>query len=139
MMDISILIPAGIVLVIILLIIVFAQRYKTVRADEAMIITGAMTRNGMKIVKAGGAFVFPIIQNAEILSLQVHTLEIKTPEVYTEQGVPVMADGVAQVKIKGDIESIATAANSSSASRKMNCGVSPLRLWKVISAPFSVR
>jgi len=108
--DTSILIPAGIILVIILLVIVFAKRYRTVRADEAMIITGAMTRNGMKIVKAGGAFVFPIIQNAEILSLQVHTLEIKTPEVYTEQGVPVMADGVAQVKIKGDIESIATAA-----------------------------
>ncbi len=40
----SLLIPAGIVVVIILLIIVFAKRYRTVRADEAMIITGAMTR-----------------------------------------------------------------------------------------------
>lgn len=100
----------GIIAVLVLLVVVFATRYRTVRADEAMIITGAVTRNGMKIVKAGGAFVFPIIQSAETLSLQVHTLEIKTPEVYTEQGVPVMADGVAQVKIKGDIESIATAA-----------------------------
>lgn len=110
MNDMSVMIPIGIIGVIILLVVVFATRYRTVRADEAMIITGAMTRDGMKIVKAGGAFVFPIIQSSEILSLQVHTLEIKTPEVYTEQGVPVMADGVAQVKIKGDTESIATAA-----------------------------
>jgi len=108
--NLGMLIPIGIVSVLVLLIIVFALRYKTVKADEAMIVTGALTTNGMKIVKAGGAFVFPIIQSSEILSLQVHTLEIKTPEVYTEQGVPVMADGVAQVKIKGDIESIATAA-----------------------------
>src|SRR5690606_34090740 len=100
----------GIIAVLVLLVVVFATRYRTVRADEAMIVTGALTRDGMKIVKAGGTFVFPIIQSSEILSLQVHTLEIRTPEVYTEQGVPVMADGVAQVKIKGDIESISTAA-----------------------------
>lgn len=110
MENISVIIPIGIVVVLVLLIVVFAMRYRTVRADEAMIVTGALTRDGMKIVKAGGTFVFPIIQSSEILSLQVHTLEIRTPEVYTEQGVPVMADGVAQVKIKGDIESISTAA-----------------------------
>lgn len=101
---------AGIVVVLILLIVVFASRYRTVKADEAMIVTGALTRDGMKIVKAGGAFVWPIIQNASFLSLQVQTLDIRTPEVYTIHGVPVMVDGVAQIKIKGDQESIATAA-----------------------------
>jgi len=109
-LDYTLLVPIGIVIVLFLLAVVFATRYRTVKADEAMIVTGALTRDGMKIVKAGGSFVWPIVQNAEFLSLQVNTLDIKTPEVYTSQGVPVMVDGVAQIKIKGDIESIATAA-----------------------------
>jgi flotillin len=106
----TLLVPIGIVVVLFLLAVVFATRYRTVKADQAMIVTGALTADGMKIVKAGGAFVWPVVQNAEFLSLQVQTLDIRTPEVYTSQGVPVMVDGVAQIKIKGDIESIATAA-----------------------------
>ena len=109
-MNMTLYIPVGIVIVVILLIVVFASRYRTVKADEAMIVTGALTRNGMKIVKAGGTFVWPVVQNYSMLSLQVQTLDIRTPEVYTMHGVPVMVDGVAQVKIKGDLESIATAA-----------------------------
>lgn len=109
-MDMTLYIPVGIVVVVILLIVVFACRYRTVKADQAMIVTGALTRDGMKIVKAGGTFVWPIVQNATFLSLQVQTLDVRTPEVYTMHGVPVMVDGVAQIKIKGDLESIATAA-----------------------------
>ncbi len=110
MMDMSVYIPVGIVIVVVLLIIVFASRYRTVKADEAMIVTGALTSDGMKIVKAGGTFVWPIVQSTSFLTLQVHTLDIRTPEVYTMHGVPVMVDGVAQIKVKGDMESIATAA-----------------------------
>jgi flotillin len=109
-MNSVVLVPIGIVVVLLFLAILFASRYKTVGADSAMIITGAGTRNGLKIVKAGGALVLPIIQQAQTLSLRMYTLEVKTPEVYTEQGVPVMVDGVAQIKIQGDNESISTAA-----------------------------
>lgn len=109
-LNMTVLVPIGVVVVLFLLGIVFATRYRTVNADQAMIVTGAITRDGMKIVKAGGTFVWPVVQHAEFLSLQVQTLDIKTPEVYTSQGVPVMVDGVAQIKIKGDVESIATAA-----------------------------
>ena len=109
-MDAIVLIPIGIVVVLFLLIIVFISRYRTVSADTAMIITGAGTKSGIKIVKAGGALVLPVIQKSRSLSLRIHTIDVRTPEVYTEQGVPVMVDGVAQVKIKGDNESIATAA-----------------------------
>jgi flotillin len=35
---------------------------------------------------------------------------VQTPEVYTSKGVPVKVDGVAQIKVKGDDISIATAA-----------------------------
>jgi flotillin len=65
---------------------------------------------GYRIVKGGGAFVWPVFEKAEILSLELLTLDIKLPEVYTTTGVPVVVDGVAQIKVKGEDISIATAA-----------------------------
>jgi flotillin len=114
------LIPAIVVGVLVVLGIAFWARYKTVSPDEAMIITGSFlgTKNAMvdesgrkiKIVRGGGAFILPIFQQAEFLSLLSHKLDVSTPEVYTEQGVPVLADGVAIIKIGGTVEDVATAA-----------------------------
>ncbi|WP_051188113.1 flotillin family protein [Brevibacillus thermoruber] len=111
---------AVVVSVFVVLGIAFWARYKTVGADEAMIVTGSFlgTKNvlsdesgrKMKIVRGGGAFILPIFQQANFLSLLSHKLDVSTPEVYTEQGVPVMADGVAIIKVGGSIEDIATAA-----------------------------
>ncbi|MFC4075351.1 flotillin family protein [Salinithrix halophila] len=98
----------------------FWARYKTVGADEALIVTGSMlgrknvltddSGKKMKIIRGGGAFIVPIFQRAERLSLLSHKLTVSTPEVYTEQGVPVMADGVAIIKIGGSLDDVATAA-----------------------------
>jgi flotillin len=98
----------------------FWARYKTVSPDEAMIVTGSFlgTRNVLtdetgrkiKIVRGGGAFILPVFQQSQFLSLLSHKLDVSTPEVYTEQGVPVMADGVAIIKIGGSVEDVATAA-----------------------------
>jgi flotillin len=46
----------------------------------------------------------------DVLWLEVMTLDITTPEVYTKPGVPIVVDGVAQVKIRGDEASIRTAS-----------------------------
>ncbi|MFD2673566.1 flotillin family protein [Marinicrinis sediminis] len=122
-MDFSnqlVLIPAIIIGVLVLLGIAFWARYKTVGPDEAMVVTGSMlgTKNvitdengrSIKIVRGGGAFIIPIFQAAEYISLLSLKLDVSTPEVYTEQGVPVMTDGVAIIKIGGSSEDIATAA-----------------------------
>ncbi|SEN38613.1 flotillin family protein [Lihuaxuella thermophila] len=100
--------------------IAFWARYKTVGADEAMIVTGSMLGNKnvlsddagrkIKIIRGGGAFIVPIFQRAEKLSLLSHKLTVSTPEVYTEQGVPILVDGVAIIKIGGSLEDVATAA-----------------------------
>lgn len=113
-------IPVIVVVVLIVFALAFWARYKTVGPDEAMIVTGSFLgkRNVLvdesgrriKIVRGGGAFILPIFQGAEFLSLLSHKLDVSTPEVYTEQGVPVMADGVAIIKIGGSVEDIATAA-----------------------------
>ena len=113
-------IPAVVVGVLIVLGLAFWARYKTVSPDEAMIVTGSFLGNSnvtsdeggrkIKIVRGGGAFILPVFQQADYLSLLSHKLDVSTPEVYTEQGVPVAANGVAIIKIGGNVEDIATAA-----------------------------
>ncbi|GGD65265.1 flotillin family protein [Paenibacillus nasutitermitis] len=113
-------IPGVVVAVLIVLGIAFWARYKTVGPDESMIVTGSylgrknvdIDESGrrIKVIRGGGAFILPVFQRAEFLSLLSHKLDVSTPEVYTEQGVPVMADGVAIIKIGGAVEDIVTAA-----------------------------
>lgn len=115
-----ILIPVLVVGAVFLLLLTFGARYKTVGPDAAMIITGSFlgstnvtaddSGRRIKIVRGGGAFVFPIFQRREYISLLSHKLDVTTPEVYTEQGVPVLADGVAIIKVGGSVEDVATAA-----------------------------
>ncbi|WP_078549059.1 flotillin family protein [Litchfieldia alkalitelluris] len=111
----------GIVVFLVLaLIAVFITKYRTAGPDEALIVTGSYlggknvhvdeSGNRIKIVRGGGAFILPVFQQAEPLSLLSSKLDVSTPEVYTEQGVPVMADGTAIIKIGGTINQIATAA-----------------------------
>ncbi len=116
----DILIVVGVIVAVILAFaILFAARYKTVGADDAMIVTGSFlgSKNvhkvddgsGIKIVRGGGAFILPIFQQKENISLRSHSLDISTPNVYTENGVPVMADGTAIIKVQSTTEGIATA------------------------------
>lgn len=119
-LELFLTVPAVVVGVIVLLGLAFWARYKTVSPDEAMVVTGSLlgSKNTLvddsgrkiKIVRGGGTFIWPIFQKAEFLSLLSHKLDVSTPEVYTEQGVPVLADGVAIIKIGGSVEDVATAA-----------------------------
>lgn len=113
-------IPIVVIAVILALGLAFWARYRTVGPDEAMIVTGSFlgsknvftdeSARRIKIIRGGGAFILPIFQQAQFLSLLSHKLDVSTPEVYTEQGVPVMADGVAIIKVGSLVEDVATAA-----------------------------
>ena len=117
----GILIVGGVVAFILIAIVaLYVTKYRTAGPDEALIVTGSYlgsknvhtdeSGNRIKIIRGGGTFVFPIFQQAQPLSLLSSKLDVTTPEVYTEQGVPVMADGTAIIKIGGSITEIATAA-----------------------------
>jgi flotillin len=100
--------------------IIWASRYTKVGPNEVLVISGRKHRGrdregrevirGFRMVKGGGTFVFPVIEKVDVLSLELLTIDVKTPEVYTQLGVPVLVDGVAQIKVKGDDVSIAVAA-----------------------------
>lgn len=111
----------AVIFVIIILLLVISGRYQKVGPNEALIISGRGTtrldpvtgrkeRIGYRIVKGGGTIVIPVLETAKRLSLEVMTILVETPRVYTAQGVAVTVDGIAQVKVKSDEVSIATAA-----------------------------
>src|SRR5438105_10687445 len=95
---------------------IWASRYTKVGPNEVLVISGrrhhitdpdGTARDiGFRIVKGGGVFVWPVYEKVDILSLELLTIDVQTPEVYTSKGVPVRVDGVAQIKVKGDDISI---------------------------------
>src|SRR4026209_606578 len=111
---------AGLLLIVFVSMAIWASRYTKVGPNEVLVISGrkrsmvdpdgTAREVGYRIVKGGGVFVWPVFEKVDILSLELMTIDVQTPEVYTSKGVPVRVDGVAQVKVKGDDISIATAA-----------------------------
>ena len=114
------LVVASVITVIILFIVVYASRYVKVGPNTVLVISGkrrniraadgSVQSVGFRIRVGGGAFVWPVIERVDMLSLEIMTLEVRTPEVYTGQGVPIVVDGIAQIKVRGDDVSIRTAA-----------------------------
>jgi flotillin len=110
----------GLVLIVFLFLMIWASRYTKVGPNQVLVVSGRKHRvlepdgtaqsRGFRIVKGGGTFVMPVVEKVDVLSLELLTIDVQTPEVYTSKGVPVKVDGVAQIKIKGDDISIATAA-----------------------------
>ncbi|RMG89831.1 MAG: flotillin family protein, partial [Chloroflexi bacterium] len=84
-----------IVFILFAVIFVYASRVKKVGPNQVLIISGRGNR--FKIVTGGRAFIMPIIERVDDLSLEIMTIDITTPDVPTVQGVPVTVDGVAQV------------------------------------------
>ena len=101
------------------LLALWAWRYTKAGPNEVLIISGRKRKVidpdgrkrvvGYRLVR-GGAFVWPILERVQRLSLELLTIEVQTADAYTAQGVRMVVDAVAQVKVKGDEASIALAA-----------------------------
>ncbi|HEY9678922.1 MAG TPA: flotillin family protein [Drouetiella sp.] len=113
-MSISLMIFAvGLLLSMIMLAVLITSTYRKCGPNQAMIISGMAAgegENSFKIVVGGGAVVLPLIQQANILSLEVLKIDVagQTPFI-TRDGASVRLDAVGQIKVKGDTISIATA------------------------------
>jgi flotillin len=111
----------GLLFVIIGLGVFYSSRVKKVGPNQVLVISGReqIRANPLtgepetvhyRIVAGGRAFIMPVIERVDDLSLELMTIEVTTADVYTSEGVPVTVDGVAQIKIGSDEISIATAA-----------------------------
>ena len=107
-----------VVFILFALIYVYSSRVRKVGPNEVLVISGrgegrrdlAVAQSNFRIVTGGRSFVWPILERVDKLSLEIMTIDITTPDVPTVQGVPVTVDGVAQVKIGSDENSIRTAS-----------------------------
>ena len=82
--------------------------YQKCPPNQAMIVFGF---NGSRVIKGGGSPVWPLIEQKAYLSMEIMTIDVKSSApIITKTGVPITVEGVAQVKVMGDEESIKTAA-----------------------------
>jgi len=130
----------GLIVISIIFLSYFASRLRKVGPNEAMIVSGrkcwlydpttdTRTRLGFSIVKGGRTLVMPVLERVDFLSLELMTLDVLVSRAYTKEGVPVTVEGVAQIKVKGDDISIATAAEqflSKSATEMSNVALQTL-------------
>jgi len=72
--------------------------------NEALVISGMFQGNRPNLLTGGRAIVCPGVQTLQRINLTTMTLEIRTPNVYTSQGVGISVVGTAQVKINGSNE-----------------------------------
>ncbi len=105
----QVLIIAGLaVLVIFMIFLIAARMFRKVGPNQALIVFGF---GGTRIVQGGGAVVLPMVQSCQELSLELMSFDVAPQQdLYTQQGVAVNVEAVAQIKVKSDPESIRTAA-----------------------------
>jgi flotillin len=123
-----VIIMTGLVMVFLLTIAIYASRYQRVPPNKVLVVYGrkreerytitdpdgrsrTMTRIvGQRFIAGGGTFVAPIIERAGWLSLESTTLELKLPAIKTKNGGTIGVELTAQVKLKGDADSLRTAS-----------------------------
>jgi flotillin len=100
---------SGLAVVVVLLVLAsFARMLRKVGPNQALIRYGL---GGTQIVHGGAQLVIPLVHNAQELSLELMSFDVAPQQdLYTNQGVAVTVEAVAQLKIKNDPESIRTAA-----------------------------
>ncbi|PSL42924.1 flotillin [Salsuginibacillus halophilus] len=92
-------------------------RYRTASSNEALIITGPKLGEGdnvfsdedgrsLKIIRGGG-HLLRRFQTATPVPLTSFQLQLTTPRIYADGGVPIQADAVAMVKVADGLKGIA--------------------------------
>ena len=117
-MDYSVyLIPALIIVVLFILLFTFISMYKKVPQDKALVVTGF---RGRRVITGGGGVVIPMLERTDVISLENMQIDIRIDGALTSQGVGIVADGVAVVKVKSDKDSILSAAEQFNTSKGLD-------------------
>src|SRR6202165_1783672 len=103
-----VLIAGLLVLGILMIMVVIAKMYRKVGPNEALIRCGMV---GTEVYCGRGALIFPMVQTCKELSLELMSFDVAPQQsLYTQQGVAVTVEAVAQTKAKSDPGAIRTAA-----------------------------
>ena len=102
-------------------LVVLALNYKKVGPNQVLIVSGGFRKKvkepdgtvrtvGYKMRIGGGAFVLPLFQTADVLHLEMQTVQVKADDALTKGGVTINAAGLAQVKVGSSEAAIRRAA-----------------------------
>ncbi|XP_047134438.1 flotillin-1 isoform X1 [Hydra vulgaris] len=83
--------------------------FETCGPNEAMVVSGCGQERPL-LISGGRKFVWAGLQKVQKISLNVMTLNVESPRVYTLHGVPISVTGIAQVKVQGSNEEMLHAA-----------------------------
>ncbi len=108
-LPMNVIVGAGILVVVLLMLMtVIARMYRKAGPNEALIVYGI---GGTNVYTGRGTVIFPMVQTCRDLSLELMSFDVAPQQnLYTNQGVAVTVEAVAQIKVKNDKESILTAA-----------------------------
>src|SRR5437773_7784880 len=101
-------IVAGAVACVLMIMSMFANLYRKAAPNEALVVYGI---RGPRIIIGRGTVIFPVMENFRVLSLELMSFDVAPQQdLYTNQGVAVTVEAVAQIKVKSDNISIRTAS-----------------------------
>ena len=85
-----------------------ARLYRKVAPNEALLVYGIRKT---RVVKGAGTIIWPMVESGRLLSLELMSFDVAPQQdLYTNQGVAVTVEAVAQLKVKSDEVSVKTAA-----------------------------
>ena len=125
------LIVVGIVVALLVAMALFSRNYLKVPPNAVAVLSGRKRKTadgkvvGYRVVNGGATFRFPLLEQADYLSLNVFTIPLEIKRAYTLKGVPISVKAVANVKIKSDDSSLRAAA-------ERFLGMQPDQIQKVI-------
>src|SRR4051794_30528921 len=103
-----IIIVVGLALVLVLVLALVATMFRKVGPNQALVVYGF---GGTRVVVGGGKVIWPMIQQSRELSLELMSFDVAPQQdLYTNQGVAVNVEAVAQIKVQSDPVSIRTGA-----------------------------
>jgi flotillin len=101
----------GLIALVIVVMAFAASRYKVAKPNEALVIAGSRkSAGGIRVVVGGGALVYPLVNVAKRISLEVQSIPVGLSGAVSAPGVPVSVEGIVNVKIADDEDSIRQAA-----------------------------
>src|SRR5580658_3987700 len=100
-LPMDVVVGAGLlVLLVIFAMTVVARMYRKAGPNEALIVYGM---GGTHVYSGRGAIIFPMVQTCRDLSLELMSFDVAPQQsLYTNQGVAVTVEAVAQIKVKSD-------------------------------------
>jgi flotillin len=96
---------------------VYANRYKKVPPNMAMVVYGKRQagKRGFRVVSGGAKFIVPIVEAVAWLRLDVRTLDVEVRDSVTDvesSGAKINIKSVAQVKVSSDQNTLLTASEN---------------------------